>query len=38
MTPDEIVEVCKQHSMFSWAKGSAVSPWPIERAEWHLHV
>jgi len=33
MTPEQIVEICKQHTMFSWTKGNAVQPWPIDRAE-----
>ena len=33
MTPEEMIRLCKEHSMFSWSKGSAVNPWPIERAE-----
>ena len=33
MTGDEMIALCKEHSMFSWAKGNAVSPWPIKGAE-----
>ena len=33
MTGDDIVRLCKEHTMYTWAKGSAVSPVPIERAE-----
>jgi taurine--2-oxoglutarate transaminase len=33
MTGAEMVALCKQHSMFTWAKGSAVDPWPIIGAE-----
>lgn len=33
MNAKEIVRLCKEHSMFSWAKGDAVSPWPIAGAE-----
>ncbi len=33
MTPDEMIALCKQHTMFSWTKGSAVNPWPITGAE-----
>ena len=33
MNAEEIVRLCKEHSMFSWAKGDAVSPWPIAGAE-----
>ncbi|TNF32394.1 MAG: aminotransferase class III-fold pyridoxal phosphate-dependent enzyme [Deltaproteobacteria bacterium] len=33
MNTEEIVQLCKAHTMYTWAKGSAVSPLPIERAE-----
>lgn len=33
MTAEEIVRLCKEHSMFTWTKGDAVSPWPISGAE-----
>jgi len=33
MTPDEIVELTKQHSFFSWSAQGAVTPIPMERAE-----
>jgi taurine--2-oxoglutarate transaminase len=33
MTSEEMVKLCKEHSMFSWTKGSAVNPWPITGAE-----
>lgn len=33
MNADEIVRLCKAHSIFSWTKGDAVSPWPIAGAE-----
>ena len=33
MNADDIVRLCKQHSMFSWTRGDAVSPWPIAGAQ-----
>jgi len=33
MNTEEIVQLCKAHTMYTWSKGSAVSPLPIERAE-----
>lgn len=33
MDSKEMVALCKAHTMYTWAKGSAVDPWPIERAE-----
>jgi taurine--2-oxoglutarate transaminase len=33
METDEMIELCKQHTMYTWAKGEAVTPLPIERAE-----
>ena len=33
MTSEEMVRLCKAHSMFTWTKGDAVSPWPIRGAE-----
>ena len=30
---DEIIRLCKQHTMYSWSKNSAVEPKTIERAE-----
>ena len=38
MTSEEMVRLCKAHSMFTWTKGDAVSPWPIRGAEgMYLH-
>jgi taurine--2-oxoglutarate transaminase len=33
MNTDEMIALCKQHTMYTWAKGEAVNPLPIERAE-----
>ena len=33
MTSQEIVDDCKQYTMWSWSKGSAVHPIAVERAE-----
>lgn len=33
MNTQEIVQLCKDHTMYTWAKGSAVAPLPIARAE-----
>lgn len=33
MNSQEIVDACKQHTMWSWSKGSAVHPIAVERAE-----
>ncbi len=33
METAEIVRLCREHTMYTWAKGDAVSPMPIERAE-----
>jgi taurine--2-oxoglutarate transaminase len=33
MTPEEIVRLCKQHTMYTWTRGDAVDPLPIERTE-----
>ncbi|MEM9071616.1 MAG: aminotransferase class III-fold pyridoxal phosphate-dependent enzyme [Myxococcota bacterium] len=33
MSTEEIVRLCKDHSMYSWSKGDAVDPLPIARAE-----
>jgi taurine--2-oxoglutarate transaminase len=41
MTPDEIVELTKKHSFFSWSAQGAVNPIPMERAKgvyfWDAH-
>jgi taurine--2-oxoglutarate transaminase len=29
----EMIDLCKQHTMYTWAKGDAVDPIPVERAE-----
>lgn len=33
MATDEMVRLCKQHTMYTWAAGNAVDPLPIARAE-----
>jgi len=33
MNADEMIELCKKHSMYTWSAGNAVNPIPIERAE-----
>lgn len=33
MNSQAIVDACKQHTMWSWSKGSAVNPIAVERAE-----
>ena len=33
MNTDEMIALCKEHTMYTWAKGEAVNPLPIERAE-----
>ncbi len=33
MTPEETIALCKQHTMYTWSKNSAVAPKGIERAE-----
>lgn len=33
MDTQEMIDLCKQHTMYSWSKGSAVTPLPVERAE-----
>ncbi len=33
MDAKDIVEICKEHTMWSWAKGNDVAPWPITGAE-----
>ena len=30
---EEMIALCKEHSLYTWNKGNAVSPLPIERAE-----
>jgi len=33
MNTEEMVALCKQHTMYTWSKGEAVDPLPVERAE-----
>lgn len=33
MNTEEIVELCKRHTMYTWAASGSVSPLPIERTE-----
>ena len=33
MTTEEMIALCKKHTMYSWAATDAVTPLPIERAE-----
>jgi len=33
MSPEEIVELCKAHTLYTWAKQSAVAPKPVVRAD-----
>lgn len=33
MDTKEIIELCKAHTMYTWAAGDAVDPLPVERAE-----
>ena len=33
MKSEEIIASCKRHTMYTWAKGEAVDPLPVERAE-----
>ncbi len=33
MTSDEMVRLCKQHTLYTWAATGAVNPLPIERAK-----
>ena len=33
MSAEEMVRLCKQHSVYTWSAGDAVNPLPIERAE-----
>jgi taurine---2-oxoglutarate transaminase len=30
---DEMIQLCKQHTMYTWTKGEAVNPIPVDRAE-----
>jgi len=33
MESAQMIDLCKQHTLYTWAKGDAVNPLPIERAE-----
>jgi len=33
MNADEMIELCKKHSMYTWSATNAVAPIPVERAE-----
>ena len=33
LSTEEIIQLCTQHSMFSWTRGNDVNPWPITGAE-----
>lgn len=33
MNSEEMIKLCKQHTMYSWSANDAVAPLPIERAE-----
>jgi len=33
MTGDEIVELCRRHTMFEWSAQAKVDPIPVARAE-----
>ena len=33
METQEMIDLCKQHSMYTWSAQGAVNPVPIERAE-----
>ena len=33
MDSEEMVKLCKEHTMYTWAAGGAVEPLPVERAE-----
>ena len=33
MNTEEMIRLCKEHTMYSWAKNDAVDPLPIERAD-----
>ena len=33
MNTEEMIALCKQHTMYTWAKGEAVNPLPVARAE-----
>ncbi|MEE2643961.1 MAG: aminotransferase class III-fold pyridoxal phosphate-dependent enzyme [Myxococcota bacterium] len=33
LSTEEMISLCKEHTLYTWTKGSAVNPLPIERAE-----
>lgn len=33
METQELIDLCKRHTMYTWSAGNKVDPWPIERAE-----
>jgi len=33
MDTEKMIELCKAHTMYTWARGDAVAPLPVERAE-----
>ena len=33
MTSQEMIDLCKKHTMYTWAAGDQVAPLPIARAE-----
>ena len=33
MNADEMIELCKRHTMYTWAASGTVNPLPIDRAE-----
>ncbi len=33
MSPEEMIRLCKQHTLYTWAKQSTVSPMPVTRAD-----
>lgn len=33
LSPEEMVRLCKEHTLFTWSRQDAVNPLPIERAE-----
>src|SRR5438132_3064150 len=33
MTTQEMIDLCKRHTMYTWTSGDAVAPLPVSRAE-----
>ena len=33
MEAQEMIDICKKHTMYTWAAGEKVNPIPVERAE-----